>query len=62
MEKGVPPSDQVLVSSGEIAPLLAWISVENNEVLLKATLSQKETGLETLAKLLPFLIWNIQQQ
>jgi hypothetical protein len=62
MGKGAPPSDRVLVNSSEIAPFLAWISVQDNEVLLEATLSRKETGLEALAKLLPFLIWNMERQ
>lgn len=62
MEKGAPPPDRVLVDSSEIAPLLAWISTKDDEALLEATLSRKETGLETLAKLLPFLIWNMERE
>ena len=62
MEKGAPPSERVLVDSSEIAPLLAWISIQNNEALLEARLSRKETGLETFAKLLPFLIWNMERE
>ena len=60
IQKGAPPSDQVLVSSKEIAPLLAWLSVEDDEVLLEMTLSAKETPLEVLAKLTPFFLWNIE--
>ncbi len=62
MEKGAPPPNRVLVNSSEIFPLLAWISVQDNEALLEATLSRKETGLEALAKLLPFLIWNMETE
>ena len=61
-ERGSPPSDRLLVDSKEIAALVAWVSVKGNEALLEATLSQKETGLETLAKLVPFLVWNMEQE
>ena len=62
IEKGAPPSDRVLVNSSEIAPLLAWISVKDNDVVLEARLSRKENVLETLAKLAPFFVWNMEQQ
>ena len=62
IEKGAPPSDSVLVNSSEISPLLTWISVKDDEAVLEATLSRKETGLETIAKLVPFLVWNMGQQ
>ena len=62
IEKGAPPSDRVLVNSSEISLVLAWISVKAGEALLEATLSQKETGLEALARLMPFLIWNMEQR
>ena len=57
--KGAPPADSVLVNSSEISPLLTWISVKDGEALLEATLSRKETSLETIAKLVPFIAWNI---
>lgn len=62
MEKGAPPFDRILVNSREISPLLAWISVKNDEVLLEANLSRKGTGLEALARLMPFIVWNMEQQ
>ena len=61
-ERGSPPPDKLVVDSKEIASLVAWVSVKDNEALLEATLSQKETGLETLAKLVPFLVWNMEQE
>lgn len=57
---GVPPSDKVFVSAEEIAPLLAWISVENDDVLFEVVLSAKETPLEVLAKLAPFYVWAME--
>lgn len=62
MEKGTPPADKLLVDSTEIPLLLAWLSVEDDTALLEATLSEKETLIETLAKLVPFLLWNMDVQ
>lgn len=61
-QKGSPPADKLIVDSKEIPSLVAWISVKDNEALLEATLSQKETGLELLAKLAPFFLWNMEQE
>ena len=58
--EGTPPADKVIVSSEEIAPLLAWISVKEDEVSLEMTLSGKETPLEALAKLIPFYVWGME--
>ena len=57
---GVPPSDKVFVSAEEIAPLLAWISVEGNEVLFEIVLSTEEIPLEVLAKFVPFYVWAME--
>lgn len=62
LEKDAPPADRVLVNSSEISPLLAWISIHDNEALLEMTLSRSRTGLEALARLFPFLAWNMEQQ
>ncbi len=62
LEKDAPPADRVLVNSSQISPLLAWISIHDNEALLEMTLSRSRTGLEALARLFPFLAWNMEQQ
>ena len=59
MEKGTPPADKLLVDSKEIPLLLAWLSVEDGTALLEVKLSEKETSIEMLAKLAPFLLWNM---
>lgn len=61
-QQGSPPTDKLIVDAKEIPSLLAWISVKDNEALLEATLSREETGLEMLAKLVPFLTWNMEQE
>ena len=62
LEKGPPPSDRVLVNSNEISPMVAWISVKDGEASLEMTLSRKGTGLEALARLMPFIVWNMEGQ
>lgn len=58
---GVPPlPDKVFVSAEEIAPLLAWISVEDNEVLFEIVLSTEEIPIEVLAKFVPFYVWAME--
>jgi hypothetical protein len=59
MKKGSAPADKLLVDSKEIPLLLAWLSVEDDVALLEMTLSEKETLVEMLAKLVPFLFWNM---
>ena len=59
MKKGSAPADKLLVDSKEIPLLLAWLSVEDDVALLEVTLSEKETLVEMLAKLVPFLFWNM---
>ena len=61
-EKGSPPTDRLIVDAKEIPLLLAWLSVEDGTALLEVTLSEKETPIETLAKLVPFLLWNVGVQ
>ena len=62
MEKGTPPADKRLVDSKEIPLLLGWLSVEDGTALLEVKLSEKETPIEVLAKLVPFLLWNVDVQ
>ena len=62
MEKGSPPADKLLVDAKEIPLLLAWLFVEDDTALLEITLSEKETPIEMLAKLVPFLLWNMDVQ
>ena len=61
-EKGSPPADKLLVDAKEVPLLLAWLSVEDDTALLEVTLSEKETPIEMLAKLVPFLLWNMDVQ
>ena len=60
LEKGPPPSDRVLVNSNEISPMVMWISVKDGKALLEMSLSRKSTGLEALARLMPFFAWNME--
>lgn len=59
IENGAPPADKLLVDSDEMAPLLAWLSVEGDAALLEVTPSEEETPIETIAKLVPFFLWNM---
>ena len=59
IEKGAPPAEKLLVDSKDIPLLLAWLSVEDDTASLEVTLSEKEPFIETLAKLVPFLLWNM---
>ena len=62
INKDKHPLDSVLVNASEVPPLLAWISVKDDEALLKATISEEETGLEILAKLVPLLVWSLETE
>ena len=62
MEKGTLPADKLLVDSKEIPLLLGWLSVEDGTALLEVKLSEKEPPIEGLAKLVPFLLWNMDVQ
>ena len=39
-----------------ISSLLAWITVEKNEVVLEISLSDKESPLEVFAKIAPLVV------
>ena len=58
--RGTPPADKVIVSSEEIAPLLTWVSVEDDEVVFEVLLSVEDSPLEVLAKLAPFYFWSLE--
>lgn len=62
IQKGPPPADKLIVDSKEIARIISWMSVKDDETLLEATLSRKETALQALAKLVPFFVWNMEEQ
>ena len=62
MEKGSPPPDKLIVTAKEMPLFLAWLSVEEDTAVLEVTLSAEETALEMLAKLVPFLLWNMDVQ
>ncbi len=62
MEKGTPPVGKLLVDSKKIPLLLGWLSVADGMSLLEVQLSEKETPIEVLAKLVPFLLWNMDVQ
>ncbi len=62
MEKGAPPSDKLLVDAKEIPLLLTWLSIKDDTALLEVTLSEEETAIEMIAKLVPFLLWNMDVQ
>ncbi len=44
-----------VVPADEIFPILAWITVKENEAVLEVTLSEKESPLEILIKFAPFI-------
>ena len=60
IQKGAPPSEQVLVSSKEITPVIAWITVEDSEASFEIVVSAEDTPLEALAKHVPFFLWATQ--
>ena len=62
IENGPPPADKLLVDAKEIPLLLAWLSVEEDAAMLEVTLSEKETPIEVIAQLVPFLLWNMDVQ
>ena len=53
------PIENDIVMPDEISPLLAWIAVEGNGAVLEVTLSDKESPLEVMAKLAPFILSNL---
>ena len=60
IQKGAPPSEQVLVSSKEITPVIAWVSIDDSEASFEIVVSEEDTPLEALAKHVPFFLWAIQ--
>ena len=62
INKDMPSLNRVLVNASEVPPLLAWISVKDDEALLKATISEAETGLEILAKLVPLFVSSLETE
>ena len=56
MENGTPPADRLLVEAKAVPLLLAWFSVEDDIARLTVTLSEQETPIEMVAKLVPFLL------
>ena len=58
-QNGSPPADKLLVDSNEIPLLLAWLSVKGDAALLEVTLSEEETPIEMIAKLVPFFLLNM---
>ena len=59
---GTPMLDEMLVSSKEIAPVLAWISIEDSDATFEIVVSAEDTPLEAFAKHVPFIIWTLQNQ
>ncbi len=53
------PIENDIVMPDEISPFLAWITVEKNEAVLEVSLSDKESPLEVMAKLAPFILSNL---
>ena len=43
-----------------MAPLLTWVSVEDDEVVFEVLLSVEDSPLEVLAKLAPFYFWSLE--
>ena len=46
--------------TNEIPPLLAWINVKGDSAMLEVMVSEKETPLDTILKLVPFILPNIK--
>ena len=59
---GTPTLDEMLVSSKKIAPILAWISIEDSNAAFEIVVSAEDTPLEAFAKHVPFIIWTLQNQ
>lgn len=52
---GTLPGQDGIEKENKISPLLAWITVKKNEAVLEVTLSEKESLIEVLAILAPFM-------
>ncbi len=52
---GTLPVQDGIEKENKISPLLAWITVKKNEAVLEVTLSEKESPIEVLGILAPFM-------
>jgi len=57
--EGVGPIEDDNLKPDEISPLLAWITVKENAAIFEVTVSDKDSPLEVMAKLAPFIISNL---
>lgn len=53
---GAIPLENDIVKPDEISSLLAWITVKENEAVFEMSVSDKESPLEIMAKLAPFIL------
>lgn len=56
---GTVPIENDIVKPNEISSLLAWITVKENEAIFEVSVSDKDSPLEVMAKLAPFIISNL---
>ncbi|MDE0315467.1 MAG: hypothetical protein OXM61_11230 [Candidatus Poribacteria bacterium] len=56
---GTVPIENDIVKPDEISSLLAWITVKENEAIFEVSVSDKDSPLEVMAKLAPFVIYNL---
>ena len=56
---GTVPIENDIVKPDEISSLLAWITVKENEAIFEVSVSDKDSPLEVMAKLAPFIISNL---
>ncbi|MDE0483114.1 MAG: hypothetical protein OXI67_11085 [Candidatus Poribacteria bacterium] len=57
--EGVGPIEDDNLKPDEISPLLAWITVKENAAIFEVSVSDKDSPLEVMAKLAPFVISNL---
>ena len=57
--EGVGPIEDDNLKHDEISPLLAWITVKENEAIFEVSVSDKDSPLEVMARLAPFVISNL---
>ena len=60
IDKGVQIEDAI-IRSDEVAPILAWVTVKENEVVVAASLSEKESPLEIFSKFAPIIASNFKK-
>lgn len=56
---GTVPIENDIVKPDEITSLLAWITVKENAAIFEVSVSDKDSPLEVMAKLAPFVISNL---